>query len=109
MYECVLNIFNTSSTAHNGLDITWLHQVQNPCHVLDLGLCPRLLFYIGRITELALQQPPSLDESNKTLLETQKLQQMVHGAEGEASLVAGQIATTYQLSAQLLVYIRLFG
>ncbi|KAJ0100673.1 hypothetical protein J7T55_000237, partial [Diaporthe amygdali] len=81
-------------------------------HRLNCASASRFLAYQLR-QGIALEKYPlprhDADENNQILLEIEKLQQIVCGAGGEASLVVGQIAATYQLAAQLLVYIRLFG
>lgn len=108
-YEIILKIFDSGSETHGGLKIDWLERVQNPTEVLDLGLCPQLLFYIGRITELTLQHPLNPEDRDCVLWKIERLQQEVSGATGEAEMVARQIAETYRLSAQLLAHVRLFG
>lgn len=107
-YEIILNVFRTDACVHGGLDIEWLQKVSLPDHVLDLGLSSRLLFYIGRSTEL-VTSATSTEEYWLLLEDIRRTQQFVMGIEGEEKRTVERIALSYELAAELMVYCRLLG
>lgn len=109
-YEVILNILSRSPTVHHGLDIQWLTGVDKPHHVLDLGLCPQLLFYIGQITALASAETVDEQRIEDLYLAISCLRQDSSEVEDESvRLVVANIAESYRISAILLFFIRLWG
>ncbi len=106
-YQIILDVFNPREHLHGGLDINWLQTWALPDHILDLGLSPRLLFFIGRITELASEK--NTREAMSLLGQIQGTDQIVSGVQGEATLVVERIALSYKHAAILMLYCRLFG
>lgn len=105
--RAILNIF--TNVPHGGLQIGWLEQHTWPDHVLEIGLSPRLLLYIGRSTELSItaSNPDDYMALVKCIRTTT---QFVTNATGAAEQsVAEDISYSYKLAAELVTYYRLFG
>ena len=84
-YQIILDIFNPDEHVHGGLTINWLVAQALPDDVLDLELSRRLLFYIGRTTELARSKDTTVPEEGTVLLRLiQETDQVVSGVEDEA-------------------------
>lgn len=105
-YELTLCIFCPS--AIHGINLSWLWSSPQADVVLDLGLSPRLLYFIGTITQTAISDLDNSLAANRLQEQLEKLEQKVSGVD-KGKEVTEQIAKSYLLSAHLLIDCRLLG
>ncbi|OAA63330.1 hypothetical protein SPI_03493 [Niveomyces insectorum RCEF 264] len=110
-YQVILNIFHpySNESSHGGLDISWLRTQELADNVLDLGLSCRLLYFIGRSTEMARSDTTTQSERESLLRMVHGADQHVSGIKDEAKRVVETVAASYKHAAALMLLCRLFG
>ncbi len=113
-YQIILNLGRPlEKLANDGIGLDWLLDCEHPDLILDLGLSRRLLYYIGKTTEVASRTIHAMDERERQgrIFKAAIAEHTQYAMEPvkEAFEVTMNIGLSYQIAALLMVNCRLLG